>query len=87
MTKVKIDELTKERKALYAGRTPENKDEVKEKATEINVALRLLRSELRMCENIYGDALIIEEKKKTADELIKQAELEVDENEHKRRSR
>lgn len=87
LTKVKINELTEERKVLYAQRTEENKDEVKEKAAEINIALRLLRSELRMCENIYGDALVIEEKQKQADELIKQAELEVNENEHKRRSR
>ncbi len=87
LIKVKIDELTNERKELYARRTPENKDEVKEKAKEINRALRMLRSELRMCEKIYGDAVVIEEKKKMAEELIKKAELEVDENEHKRRSR
>ena len=87
LTKVKIDELVNQRKALYAQRTDENKDEVKEKAAEINVALRLLRSELRMCENIYSDALIIEEKQKEANNLIKQAEMEVNENEHKRRSR
>ena len=82
-----MDELVKERKELYAKRTPENKDEVKEKADEINLTLRLLRSELRMCEKIYGDAVVIEEKKKMAEELIKQAEQEVNENEHKRRSR
>lgn len=87
LTKVKIDELVNQRKELYAQRTEENKDEVKEKAAEINIALRLLRSELRMCENIYGDALVIEEKQKAANDLIKQAELEVNENEHKRRSR
>ena len=87
LTKVKIDDLTEQRKALYAKRTVENKDEVKEKATEINIALRLLRSELRMCENIYSDALIIEEKQKAANDLINQAEMEVNANEHKRRSR
>ena len=87
LTKVKIDELVNQRKELYAQRTEENKDEVKEKAAEINIALRLLRSELRMCENIYGDALVIEEKQKAANDLIKQAEMEVNENEHKRRSR
>lgn len=87
LTKVKIDDLTEQRKALYAKRTEENKDEVKEKAAEINVALRLLRSELRMCENIYSDALTIEEKQKAANDLIKQAEMEVNANEHKRRSR
>lgn len=86
-TKVKIDELVAQRKQLYTERTEENTDEVKDKAKKINAELRILRGEMRLCENIYHDAERITEKKKHADELQQQADKEVMQNEHKRRSR
>lgn len=83
----RIDELITQRKALYEERTEENTDEVKSKAKEINTELTTLRSELRMCKAIYSDVEKITQKKQQADSLQQQAEMEVMQNEHKRRSR
>lgn len=83
----RIDELTTQRKQLYSERTEENADEIKNKAKEINTELTTLRSELRMCKAIYSDVEKIKQRKQQADSLQEQAEMEVMQNEHKRRSR
>lgn len=82
-----IDDLVNERKLLYASRTEENADEVKDEADKINTKLRELRKEVKMCKAISVDSYKISQKYKQAKALIKQAELEVMQNEHKRRGR
>ena len=86
-TEHRIDELTAQRKQLYAGRTEENEAAVKAKAKEINAALCALRSELRMCKAIYAESQNIPQKIQQAETLQRQAEMEVMQDEHKRRSR
>ena len=86
-TENRISELTAQRKQLYAGRTEENEDAVKAKAKEINADLCALRSELRMCKAIYAESQNIPQKIQQAETLQRQAEMEVMQDEHKRRSR
>jgi hypothetical protein len=83
----KINKLVEERKRLYSSRTEENEQEIKIEAEKINKKLCELRSDVRMCKAIAKDAYTISEKKKRANALIKQAEKEMIENEHKRRGR
>ena len=60
---------------------------VKEKAKEINAELNEIRKEIRLCKAIFKDSYKIAEKKRQALALQKQADKELRENEHKRRSR
>ncbi len=83
----RIDELIEERKTLYATRTEENEPEIKARAEIINTELRTLRVDVRICKAIAKDAYRIAEKKRHIQNLIKQAEKEMKENEHKRRGR
>lgn len=82
-----MEELITQRKQLYSERTDENCEEIKKQVSEINSAIRKIRSELRMCKSIYEDAEHIAEKQKQIQSLTKQAEKEVNRDEHKRRSR
>ena len=82
-----VDDLIARRKKLYDERTDENCDEVKEKAKEINAELNEIRKEIRLCKAIFKDSYKIAEKKRQALALQKQADKELRENEHKRRSR
>ena len=82
-----IDDLVNERKMLYSNRTEENADEVKDEAEKINTKLRELRKDVKMCKAIAVDSYKISRKYEQAKALIKQAELEVMQDEHKRRGR
>ena len=82
-----VEILITRRKKLYEERTDENCDEVKDQAKEINAELNELRKEIRLCKAIFKDSYKIAEKKRQALALQKQAEKEMRENEHKRRSR
>ena len=82
-----VEILITQRKKLYEERTDENCDEVKEKAKEINAELNEIRKEIRLCKAIFKDSYKIAEKKRQALALQKQADKELRENEHKRRSR
>ena len=75
------------RKKLYEERTDENCDDVKDQAKEINAELNEIRKEIRLCKAIFKDSYKIAEKKRQALALQKQADKELRENEHKRRSR
>ena len=79
--------LITRRKKLYEERTDENCDEVKDQAKKINTELNELRKEIRLCKAIFKDSYKIAEKKRQALALQKQADKELRENEHKRRSR
>ena len=81
----RIDELIEERKTLYATRTEENESEIKAKSETINTELRTLRVDVRMCKAIAKDAYRIAEKRKHIQNLIKQAEKEMKENERKKK--
>ena len=81
------DDLIARRKTLYNERTDENCDEVKDQAKEINTELNELRKEIRLCKAIFKDSYKIADKKRQALALQKQADKELRENEHKRRSR
>ncbi len=83
----KINDLVEQRKMLYASKTEENEQEVKAKAQVINDELRELRKEVRMCNSISRDSYKISQKQQKAQELQKQAEMEMMANEHKRRGR
>lgn len=83
----KINDLINERKALYASKTDENESEVKTKAKEINNELQALRIDVKMCKAIAVDSYKIAHKKEQVNNLLKQAEMEMRANEHKRRSR
>lgn len=82
-----VEILITRRKKLYEERTDENCDEVKGQAKEINAELNELRKEIRLCKAIFKDSYKIAEKKRQALALQKQADKELRENEHKRRSR
>ena len=82
-----VEILITRRKKLYDERTDENCDEVKDQAKEINTELNELRKEIRLCKAIFKDSYKIAEKKRQALALQKQADKELRENEHKRRSR
>ena len=82
-----VEILITRRKNLYEERNDENCDEVKDQAKEINAELNELRKEIRLCKAIFKDSYKIAEKKRQALALQKQAEKEMRENEHKRRSR
>ena len=82
-----VEILITRRKKLYEERTDENCDEVKDQAKEINAELNELRKEIRQCKAIFKDSYKIAEKKRQALALQKQADKELRENEHKRRSR
>ena len=82
-----VEILITRRKKLYEERTDENCDEVKDQAKEINAELNKLRKEIRLCKAIFKDSYKIAEKKRQALALQKQADKELRENEHKRRSR
>lgn len=82
-----VEILITRRKKLYEERTDENCDEVKDQAKEINAELNEIRKEIRLCKAIFKDSYKIAEKKRQALALQKQAEKEMRENEHKRRSR
>ena len=82
-----VEILITQRKKLYEERTDENCDEVKEKAKEINAELNEIRKEIRLCKAIFKDSYKIAEKKRQVLALQKQADKELRENEHKRRSR
>ena len=82
-----VEILITRRKKLYEERTDENCDEVKDQAKEINAELNELRKEIRLCKAIFKDSYKIAEKKRQALALQKQADKEMRENEHKRRSR
>ena len=83
----KINDLVNERKALYASRTDENESEIKDKANEINKELQALRVDVRMCKSIAVDSYKIARKSQEVKNLLKQAEMEMKANEHKRRGR
>ena len=83
----RINDLTEERKRLYASKTEENETEIKKKTAKINDELKALRIEVRLCKAIAKDAHRISEKHKRAKALIEQAKKEDIENEHKRRGR
>ncbi len=83
----KINDLINERKALYASKTDENESEVKTKAKEINNELQALRIDVKMCKAIAVDSYKIAQKKEQVNNLLKQAEMEMRANEHKRRGR
>ena len=83
----KINELVEERKKLYASKTEDNEQEIKIKAKAINDELRDLRKEIRLCNAISLDSYKISQKQQKAQELQKQAEMEANANEHKRRGR
>ena len=82
-----VEILITRRKKLYEERTDENCDEVKDQAKEINTELNELRKEIRLCKAVFKDSYKIAEKKRQALALQKQADKELRENEHKRRSR
>ena len=82
-----VEILITRRKKLYEERTDENCDEAKDQAKEINTELNELRKEIRLCKAIFKDSYKIAEKKRQALALQKQADKEMRENEHKRRSR
>ena len=82
-----VEILITRRKKLYEERTDENCDEVKDQAKEINTELNELRKEIRLCKAIFKDSYKIAEKKRQALALQTQADKELRENEHKRRSR
>ena len=82
-----VEILITRRKKLYEERTDENCDDVKDQAKKINTELNELRKEIRLCKAIFKDSYKIAEKKRQALALQKQAEKEMRENEHKRRSR
>ncbi len=82
-----VEILITRRKKLYEERTDENCDEIKDQAKEINTELSELRKEIRLCKAIFKDSYKIAEKKRQALALQKQADKELRENEHKRRSR
>ena len=82
-----VEILITRRKKLYEERTDKNCDEVKDQAKEINTELNELRKEIRLCKAIFKDSYKIAEKKRQALALQKQADKELRENEHKRRSR
>ena len=82
-----IDDLVAERKMLYSFRTEENENEVKDKAEKINIKLRAIRMDVKMCKAIAVDSYKISQKYEQAKVLIKQAEMEAKANEHKRRGR
>lgn len=82
-----VEILITRRKKLYEERTDENCDEVKDQAKEINAELNEIRKEIRLCKAIFKDSYKIAEKKRQALALQKQADKELRENEHKRRSR
>ena len=82
-----IERLVTMRKQLYDERTDENCEKIKEKAKEINAKVSDLLCEVRLCKAIFKDAYRISEKNLQAQELWGQAEKEMRENEHKRRSR
>lgn len=82
-----VEILITRRKKLYEERTDENCDEAKDQAKEINTELNELRKEIRLCKAVFKDSYKIAEKKRQALALQKQADKELRENEHKRRSR
>ena len=82
-----VEILITRRKKLYEERTDENCDEVKDQAKEINAELNEIRKKIRLCKAIFKDSYKIAEKKRQALALQKQADKELRENEHKRRSR
>ena len=83
----RIEELVQKRALLYKERNDENCEEIQKQVAEIKTELGTLRSELRMCKAIYEEAQHITEKQRQTQELLQQAEKEVNVNEHKRRSR
>lgn len=83
----RIDELVQKRTSLYKERNDENCEEIQKQVAEIKTELGALRSELRMCKAIYEEAQHITEKQRQTQELLQQAEKEVNANEHKWRSR
>ena len=83
----RIEELVQKRTLLYKERNDENCEEIQKQVAEIKTELGTLRSELRMCKAIYEEAQHITEKQRQTQELLQQAEKEVNVNEHKRRSR
>lgn len=86
-TEEKISDITAMKKELYATRTEDNKEEIKEQAQIFNNTLRKLRGELRLCKSIYSDAQTISSRHSQAEAMQKQSEMEVMQNEHKRRGR
>lgn len=82
-----IERLVIMRKQLYDERTDENCEKIKEKAKKINAKVSDLRCEVRLCKTIFKDSYRISKKNLQAQELWGQAEKEMRENEHKRRSR
>lgn len=85
--KAEVEILITRRKKLYEERTDANCDEVKDQAKKINTKLNELRKEIRLCKAIFKDSYKIAEKKRQALALQTQADKEMRENEHKRRSR
>lgn len=82
-TEKRIADLTNQRKELYKSKS----DDAKENISEINKEISALHKDIRMCKSIFTDVRRIAQKKRQADLLKKQAQEEVMENEHKRRSR
>lgn len=81
-----IAELTEERKALYAKRTtPEAAENAAARIAEINIELRALRADVRMCNLVMVDAERIAERQRQLEELQKQEEVK--RNDTKRRGR
>lgn len=86
-TESKISEIIEMKIEIYSHRTEKNDNEVNAKIRIMNNKLRKLRNELCLCKNIYADSQLISRNRSRVSELIKQAEMEESENEHKRRSR
>lgn len=85
--KEKIDELIIQRKGLQKERTDENCEDIQKQIAQINKELTACRGNVRLCKAIFQDAYRIAEKKRQAATLQKQADKELMEHEHKRRSR
>lgn len=83
----KINDLVAERIAIYQTKNKDNEQEVTDKAKRINSLLNDARKEIRMCNAILSDSYKISQKYKQAKNMIRQAEMEMKANEHKRRGR
>lgn len=81
-----IAKLTDEHRALYTERTtPEAAENAAARIAEINIELRALRANVRMCNMIMVDAERIADRQRQLLELQKQEEVKRDDT--KRRSR
>ncbi len=82
-----MERLISIRKTLYDERNDENCEEVKAKAHEITKKLYGLRSEVKMCKEIFKDSYRISERKRQAQELKIQSDKELNMSINKRKNR